>query len=335
MSATLKDIAKVTGVSIAAVSLVLNKKPIRISEEKRAEIIRTARELNYKTNQAARSLVTMQSDLLGLIVPDIENTYFSRLAKYLEKKCIENNKVLLILNSNELLSTDLRLLDILVSRQIDGIFICPSYESFQSPEFRDRLEHIGVPVVMVDRVYDDAAFSRVYFDNTQSAFAAVELLIRNGHEKIAIIAPPQNADTGYSRLEGYKQAHLAHGIPIDQSSIYFGDYSFQSGYNAGQEILKTDVTAVFSCNDGMTLGFLKALREAQLKIPEDISLISNDNIPEDFSFGISITTIVQNVNRLAEEAYSCLERTTSAKSTETRILRPELFIRGSIRSLKK
>ena len=334
MSTKLKDIAEITGVSITSVSKVLNNKPIRITPAKRKEIQAAAIRLNYKVNLAARTLVTKRSNLLGLIVPDIENAYFSRLAKNLQKISLENNNVLLILNSDERLKSDLLLLDLLISRQVDGIFICPSYESFQTAELRKKLQGISIPLIMVDRVYQDSGLCSVSFDNTSGAYEAVSLLIQKGHRKIAIIAPPENENTVYSRLGGYQKALADHLLPLDASYVFHGDYSYDSGYAAGMEILQTDATAVFSCNDMMTLGFLKALRETKKKIPGDISVISNDNISTDYTFGVPITTVIQNVALLARESFQSFQSLVDTGTISEKILKPILIERDSIMSMQ-
>lgn len=330
MKVTLKDIADATGVSITAVSKVLNRKPIRISDEKREEILETADRLDYRVNRAARALVTSESGLVGLIVPDIENPYFSRLAKHLEKRCLEEDRVLLILNSNEKLEMDLKLLDLLASRQVDGIFLCPSFEAFANDRLKRYIERLNIPLVLVDRVFKDLEVSQITFDNAAGAYRATAYLIDKGHQRIGIIAPPLSDGGENARLKGYLCAHEDHRLPIAKGAIARGDYGYNSGYTAGKELLKSEVTAVFSCNDRMTLGFLKALREARLNVPEDLSLISNDNIPDDYTFGLAITTIIQDVARLAEESYGAYRALVDSGEIRRTVLMPTLIERNSV-----
>ncbi len=330
MKVTLKDIADATGVSITAVSKVLNRKPIRISQEKREEILETADRLNYRVNRAARALVTKESGLIGLIVPDIENPYFSRLAKHLEKRCLEEDRVLLILNSNEKREMDLKLLDLLVSRQVDGIFLCPSFEAFTDDRLKKHIDRLSVPLVLVDRVFEDLDVGQVCFDNAAGAYKAARFLIDRGHRKIGIIAPPRSEQGENARLEGFTRALMEAGIPLDARYVQYGDYGYNSGYEAGKELLETDMTALFSCNDRMTLGFLKALREAKKSIPDDLSLISNDNIPDDYTFGLAITTVIQDVAVLAEETFETYRRLIGQDEISRTILTPTLIERDSV-----
>jgi len=330
MKTTLKDIADATGVSITAVSKVLNRKPIRISDEKREEILAVAKKMNYRANQAARALVTNRSGLIGLIVPDIENPYFSRLAKHLEKHCLEENSVLLILNSNEQADGDLRLLDVLDARQVDGIFFCPSFEAFGDPRINIKLSKLSAPLVFVDRALEDMDISKVIFDNEAGARKATAHLLARGHKKIGIIAPPPEKGASSSRLKGYTETLLEQGIEPNPRWIMYGDYGYNSGYEAGKALLSTDATAVFSCNDRMTLGFLKALREKGKNIPGDISLISNDNIPEDFTFGLAITTVIQDVILLADKAYEAYRSLVDERKITETVLIPTFIERDSV-----
>jgi LacI family transcriptional regulator len=330
MSIKLKDIAKIHDVSIATVSLVLNDKPIRISEEKRLQILETAKEMNYRANLAARTLVTKKSHILGLIVPDIENVFFSKLAKNLEEICLNNHYILLILISNDHLNSDLMLLDLLISRQVDGIFLCPSNEAFNSDLLTEKLKGITTPVILVDRVFRDSPLNKVYFDHQAGAYEAVTHLIAKGHQKIAIIAPPVETKLKNPRLAGYLHALEDHHLPVDENLIYHGDYKFKSGYQIAQKILQTDVTAVFSCNDMMTLGFLKAAQEKGIQIPRDISLVSYDNILDDFTFGVEVTSVVQDTALLAQESFKVYQKYIKSKKPKEMILKTEMINRDSV-----
>lgn len=333
MATKLKDIAKLTGVSIATVSLVLNNKPIRISPEKKQEIFDVATKMNYKANAAARTLVTKKSHVLGLIVPDLENIFFAKLAMSLEDVCLKNNYVLLILTSNDKLLYDTLLLDILISRQVDGIFLCPSNESLSSGEMINKLQSITTPLILVDRTFDALEINKVYFDNEAGAYGAVDHLIQKGHRKIAIIAPPSESKMGNSRLAGYIRCLEDHSIPVEDPYIFYGNYKFDSGYTLADEILQTDATAVFSCNDMMTLGFLRAVQNNKKHIPEDISVVSYDNILEEYIFGVEITSVIQDTKLLAEEAFRCFQKYIKTKKLCTRILTTTLKLKESVRQL--
>ena len=156
----MKDIAREVGVSVSAVSLVLNNRPCRISEEKKRQIFEVAKRRNYAPNQAARSLVTKRSRMLAVILPDIENLFFASLAKRIEDSCRRNGYMLLIVNSNDSYQEDKALLHSIVARGVDGIFLIVSNESCRQEreeELTRLLKGLPIPYVMVDRIFDQLA----------------------------------------------------------------------------------------------------------------------------------------------------------------------------------
>lgn len=337
MKVTIKDIAKEAKVSVTTVSLVLNHKPCRVAKETRDTIFAIANKYHYHANQSARSLVTKQSKLLGLIIPDIENIFFSSLSKNIEEYCRKHGYALMIMNTNDKVDDDLMLLELLVSRGVDGLFITVSNESFQRPkELQKALEALTIPYVMIDRFYPEINSNRVYFDNEKGAFLAVSHLIENGHRNIACIGGPETSKNGSSRLRGYIKAMEHFHCPVKQEYIEVGDYRYQSGYEAGQRLIKSDARAIFICNDMMTLGLIKCLNEHHLRIPEDYSIISYDNLLNPFMQGTEITSVDQNVEQLA--ITSCKVMLAHIEQEQLPYdnirLEPQLIVKNSVKCMK-
>lgn len=307
MKVTIKDIAKEAKVSVTTVSLVLNRKPCRVAQETRDTIFAIAKKYNYRVNQSARSLVTKQSKLLGLIIPDIENIFFSSLSKKIEEYCRKQGYAIMIMNTNDKKEDDILLLDLLVSRGVDGIFMTISNESFQEAQaLQNALSNLTIPYVLIDRFYPGMENSRVYFDNEMGVYLAIRHLVEHGHTRIACIGGPEHSKNGTSRVRGYQEAMKLFDCPIKKEYIELGDYRYQSGYEAGKKLIKTDATAIFVCNDMMTLGLIKCLNEHHLRIPEDYSIISYDNLLYPYMQGTEITSIDQNVETLALESCKVL-----------------------------
>lgn len=305
MKITIKDIAKEANVSASTVSLVLNNKPCRVSEQTRANIKEIAKKYNYKVNQTARSLVTRKSNILGLIIPDIENLFFSALCKRMEEYCRNKGYALIIVNSNDHKEDDCLLIDLLVSRGVDGFAIAVSNESFEDDEVRNKLETLSIPFVMIDRTYTNMDCNKVYFDNELGAYLAIEHLVRHGHRKIACIGLPSH--NGSSRVHGYRKAMAKFSLPVYEENILPGDYRFQGGYDCANNLVNRDITAVFVCNDMMTLGVMRSFQEHGIRVPNDISVISYDNTLHPFMLpGTQITSIEQNVEQLAITACDML-----------------------------
>ncbi len=336
MKITIKDIAREAGVSVAAVSLVLNQKDCRIADATKERIIDVAKRYNYTVNQQARSLVTKKSNVVGLIIPDIENIFFSSLSKKIEEYCRKKGYTIMIVNSDENSKVDIELLHLLVSRGVDGILYTPSngyYEDYEKIE--ECLSTLPIPYVMVDRYLDNIDCNKVYIDNIDGSLQAISMLVKSGHKKIGCIGYGDSKSITNSRVTGYKKAMKQFDLPVDDKYIYDGEYKYIGGYNAGKEIVNSDLTAVFICNDMMTLGFLKYLNECGKKVPDDYSIISYDNTLHNFVVSPSITTIDQDLGKLARNACRLLFKNISNKNIQSEVicLKPQLLINESVKKI--
>lgn len=330
MSITLKEIARLAGVSTSSVSLVLNDRPNRISEQTKALIKKIAEEEHYTPNVMARSLVTKRTKTLGLIIPDIENFFFSKLAKVLEMEARKKGYTLIIVNSNDSFRDDLLLMDLLVSRGVDGLFLVMSNEAYQhQTEMQEKLSHLSIPFVMIDRVMD-VPCSKVYFDNVTGAYLATKYLIEQGHSRISCICNTYISNNSLSRINGYKKAMDEHGFKIPKEYIIPANYRIEGGYEAAEQILKTDCTAIFVSNDMMTIGVLKKFMECGIRVPEDYMIVSYDNLLSDFLFGIRISSIDQDIHELGIRSWEVLRSSMkSGDKAEVQdiCLMPKLIVR--------
>jgi LacI family transcriptional regulator len=336
MNYTLKDIAKQANVSITAVSLVLNDKPCRISDEKKELIKQIAKENNYTPNINARSLVTKETKTFGLIIPDIENIFFSRLTKSIENYCRQNGYTLIIVNSNDEYEQDLYLIDLLLARGIDGLFITFSTSAYKhEEEVCAKLSELAIPYVLIDRFFNDFDCNKVYFDNTKGSYLATKHLIEQGHTKISCIVHSITSHNLSFRFDGYKKAMNEYGLEIKENYIIRGDYHFKSGYDAGDVVIKNNSTAVFVANDMMTLGLLKRLNEEGLKVPEDLSIVSYDNTLNDFIIDLQLTSIEQNIANLGKKASDVmLDIIQNKRSGFANIcLEPKLVVNNSVKNI--
>lgn len=329
MSITLKEIARIANVSPSSVSLVLNNKPNRISEQTRKLILKVARENHYQPNVAARSLVTKQTKTLGLLVPDIENIFFSKLAKVLEREVRKYGYTLIIVSSNDSYDEDMLLIDLLVARGIDGLFLDISNESYLYQDMLwGKLSKLPIPYVMVDRVIDSFECNQVYFDNVTGAYEGTMHLLQQGHRKIACICNTYLSNNSIARINGYKKAMEEYGIRVPNEYVIPANFRIEGGYEAGEQILGMDVTAIFSSNDMMTLGVLKKFAEAGVRIPEDYEIVSYDNLLSDYVFGISISSVHQDIQALGIRSWEVLRSSLEGcEKVKDIILDTKLIIR--------
>ena len=335
---TLKEIAREAGLSVSTVSLVLNDRPCRISEENRRRIKAIAAAKQYVPNQIARSLVTQRSKTLGLIVPNIESRFFSRLAKNLEQRCRARGFALFITTSDDLAVNDVELLSTLVNRGVEGLFIVMGNQTAGGEELPRRIAECPVPYVMVDRVLDDLACDKVLFDNELGGYMATRHLLEHGHRRIACIVNASRSNTGSHRLDGYRRALAEYGVPFDEALVFDSDYYIPDAYEAAAGLAATDATAVFASSDNIALGLLKRLYEQGCRVPRDYSVVSYDNSAADSLFEPALTAIDQDVAVLADEALALMLRRLESDAPGTvdpvvRLLEPRLVERDSVRAL--
>jgi LacI family transcriptional regulator len=329
MSITLKEIAKQANVSPSSVSLVLNNKPNRISEKTRELIKKIAQENQYTPNVAARSLVTRKTKTLGLIIPDIENLFFSKLAKTLEMEVRKDDYTLIIVNSNDNFYEDLLLIDLLISRGVDGLFLDISNEAYlHQEEMKEKLSQLPIPYVMIDRVFDSFDCNKVYFDNLTGSYLATKYLLEQGYRKISCICNTYISNNSLSRINGYKKAMVEYGVKIPKEYIIPENYRIEGGYDAGEQILETDCNAIFISNDMMTLGLMKKFIECGIRVPEDYMIVSYDNLLSDFLFGVKISSVDQDINELGIRAWMVMKNSLQEEMDNQDIcLMPKLIIR--------
>ena len=308
--ATLKDVAAEAGVSVTTVSLVLNRRPARVSAAKREAIAKAARRLNYVPNQNARSLVTRQSKLVALIVPDIENLFFAALAKCVEDECAAQGYSLIVANSDDSRVAEHDLMQRLASRGVDGVMLIPARESCadgSGAELEKDVRRTPCPVVLIDRLVRCGWCDAVGFDNYLGGRLAARYLLDEGHERIGVVTGG-TAETGADdRLRGFVDAVERAGETFDPSLCVEGDYRFDGGYRAADRIIDSGATAVFCCNDVMALGFRHRMAERGLHVPGDVRVIGYDNILKRFGLDWQMTTIEQSVTDLASACWRTLQ----------------------------
>ena len=238
--ATLKDVAAAAGVSVTTVSLVLNNRPARVSEEKRRVIADAAKKLNYVPNQSARSLVTKQSQLVALIVPDIENLFFAALAKCVEDECAAQGYSLIVANSDDSRESEQALLRRLTSRGVDGVLLIPARESCAAgagAALREDVERVTCPVVLIDRLTQCGWCDAVGFDNYLGGRLAAQYLLEGGHKRIGIVTGDVAESSAADRRRGFVDAIEQAGERFDPALCVSGDYRFDGGYHAADQII--------------------------------------------------------------------------------------------------
>jgi LacI family transcriptional regulator len=333
-SITIKDVAQKAGVSVSTVSRVLNGYS-NVNEETRLLVQQAIEDLGYRPNELAKGLRSQKTNTLGLVVNNILNPIYSIMAQAIESVAIQNGFNLFLCNSGLDPKQEALYLETLWNKRIDGLFISPTGTNIQMlQKFLDA----NIPVVQIDRKIESLKADAVLTNNEMSSFQAVEHLIQRGYRKIAIIVGMQTVTTGVNRLKGYFEALTHHDIPIESAYVKIGDFTEASGYKLMSELAAMDDApeAVFVGNNLMAKGAVMFLREAKLRIPDDIGFMMFDNPDWSELYSPPITVVHQPYDEIALKAAGLMMRRIAdggrAKQYETIVLDNQIVVRQSLRS---
>ncbi len=298
---TIQDVARHAGVSRQTVSRVLNNKG-EVRPETRERVLAAIEELNYRPNAVARSMVSGHTCTLGCISPSLTDFTF---ASIIEGAQAEARRLgYFILTGSAPTEGEVEsLLEEFLHRQVDGLMVFNPYADGRSRYLLPLIEN-GTPVVYLGNTPRGEPVSSVRCDDRDGGFQATRYLLELGHAAIATITGPPNEECVGDRLNGYRRALEENGLSVDNRRVVSGDWSALSGYRATRSLLEAGVTftAVFAQNDQMAIGTIRALREAGLQVPRDVSVIGFDDIPLASYFDPPLTTLRQPMTELGEQA---------------------------------
>jgi len=339
MAVTLNDIASRAGVSVSTVSRVLNNKggKYRISQSKQDLIFSIAEQMNYIPNQLARGLRLKKTHAIGLVVPDISNPFFAHVTRIIQTESYKLGYTLIVCNTDENQDKEIEQISLLRSKGVDGFIIMPV--GLTNGHIKELL-HDKVPLVLLDRCFDDISTNSVIVDNFVGAYKAVEYIVKKGHRHIAIIQGLPNTSTNTMRVNGYKKALLDNKIVVNKHFIVGKDFRIENGYIGTKYLLNLNhsPTAIFCTSDLITLGALKAIYEEKYRIPEDISIVSFDDIDFGPFLKAPMTVVEQPRHMMGVMAVKLLMEDIRLKSNNEKnriVLKPHLVIRNSVYTLSQ
>ncbi len=332
---TIADVARSAGVSPVTVSRVINGAP-NVRASTRAAVEQAIADLHYVPSVVARSLRSKRTYALALVVPDITNPFWTTVARGVEDAAQNGNYSVLLCNTDENPAKQHRYLDMIVSQRVDGVIIAPYDSDAQSLV---RLRERNIPTVVIDRRINGWNVDTVYCDSIASACALARHLIGLGHTRIALITGPKGASTAEDRLDGYCHALDEAGLTIDPTLIKRGEYRAESGFSLMEELLNSSnpPTAVVTANNLIAIGAFETIRLHKLSVPQDIALVTFDDLPDISRFFPFFTVISQPAYEMGQEAARLLlERLDAGNLLETRciILPTRLVARVSCGRMK-
>ncbi|MCX8022801.1 MAG: LacI family transcriptional regulator [Syntrophorhabdaceae bacterium] len=331
--ANIIDVAQKAGVSIATVSRVVNNSRHKVNQATKEKVLAAIKELDYRPNALAKGLLMKKTMTAGIIIPDISNPYYAEIVRGIQDIADVHGYGIMLLNTDRNKERIIKHILFLREKSADGIIF--SGGTIDEEEVLSALGELKERVVVIGRHNVD--FPVIAIDNVGGASKATKHLIDLGHRRIGYISGPNNSTTAKERFEGYKTALTQAGYRVDRTLIKNGDLTPSSGYLIAKELIyEKKATAIFTANDQMAIGAIRAAKDLGLRIPEDVAIVGFDNIPITSFIDPPLTTIEIPMYQVGIAAMEMLVNIISEKNSERmRWFSTNLIIRGSTENGKK
>lgn len=336
---TITELAETAGVSISTVSRVINQKA-HVSDATRRRVEAAIADLNFQPDPSAQGLRGMPTRLIALIIPDILNVYYTALSKEIERKLQQRGYTLLLGVTQDQSDLMRNTLEKCARIHVDGLIYVPPPSRETSPYVRS-LASTGLPILEVNRRREEDLLFGVEADNFGAMTQALDHLYQLGHRQIALIVGSPDTSTGEKRLEGYRYFMSKQGLPHDPALIKVGEFSKAFGHSAARELLdhkeEHPFTAIFATSNRLLMGVMQVLRERDVAVPEDLSVIAMDDAEWLEAFSPAITTVDVAIEEMAALTVDLLlrqiEQGSSEEAPRTYTLSTLLRVRNSCREI--
>ena len=301
---TVSDVARRAGVSTMTVSRVINDSGA-VSPETRARVSGAILELGYMPNVLARQLRSMRTRTIALVVTDIRNPFFTTIASGVEDTARARGYAVMFCSTYDSEVDESEYVRVLIQRRVDGVLLVPACGGGSSVQL---LQKHGLPTVVLDRHLVAANVDEVRADSKGGAYEGVRHLVELGHRQIAILSGPQGVSTSTDRVAGYLEALMEASIAGDRGQTLFGEFTEASGYAMARQVIEADPrpTAIFAANNFIAFGAMRAIREAGLGVPNDISVVAFDDLPPEWVFDPMLTVVTQPAYEIGTKAAELL-----------------------------
>ncbi len=330
----ISDIAKKTGLSTTTVSRVLNGKAeqYRIGKKSQKKIEEVAKKLNYVPNHQAANLRSGKSGTIALIIPSLKNPYFASIASKINAEIRKYGYITIIGDSDENADIEEMQLQQFISRNIEGLIIAPCGKNYEQIE---KIFNRGLPIVCIDRYFENLDIPYVATDNFDGAYNATKHLVDNGHTNITCIQGVQNSTPNRMRVKGFTDA--LNNFNITNYNIVGDDFTVQNGYLETKLLLQQNIrpTAIFALSNTIAMGAIRAMKEENVKIPDDISLITFDDHPFLDYLATPLSCIAQPVKDISKMAVKFLFARINKEESQIDqvLLKPSFKFKESIRRI--
>lgn len=330
---TIDDVANEASVSRATAGRVIGGYG-SVSEKSRQRVLEAVEKLNYRPNTIAQSLRNNRTKTIAVVLGNIKNHYCNNFVYAVEKEANKHGYTVLICNTNENEQNEVRQMQGILSRQVDGVILVSTYHNDESiPEEYKNIYNNNVPMILADREIKGLDIDVIMSNNEESSYNAAKYLLSFGHKKIGVIGS-YSYSTVRDRIAGYKRALTDAGIEVDDSLIMLDNYAeVRAGENIFYELISrhNDVSALYVLNDTLNSSVLVGLKKKGLKIPDDISVLAWDDV--DVNELMNITTVVQPIEEIGKKSvrqlFDFIKNPENHRTGKKIILNTELVIRES------
>jgi LacI family transcriptional regulator len=328
---TIQDVAERAGVSISTVSRVVNQ-TVAV-EPATAERVRTAiAALGYRPNLLARSFRRQVTQTIGLLVPDNSNPFFAEVARVIEDAGFAEGYSVILCNSDLSPAKQAAYVDVLLAKRVDGLILISTgliASEDGADEAIDRIVAAGVPCVVVDRDLGERPIDQVLVDNHQGGYRAGRYLTELGHRRVACVVGPSDLTPSAGRIAGFRQALADAGLDLPPEAVVRGNGRHDGGRAAVGELLRRGVafTAVFAFNDVMAVGAIGALQRAGRRVPDDVSVVGFDDVPQAAAIFPAVTTVAQPIAEMGRLGVRLLlDRIARPAAPVSRVILPTALV---------
>ena len=308
---TLKEVAAELGVSTMTVSRAINNRP-NVDEQTKKKIMEVVTRMGYTPNLVAKSLISSKTYTIGVVIPEISHSFFPEVVKGIEEVANSHNYQIFLTNTSDSFEKEKAVIEALRAKRVDGILISTSLTN-NDYSFYKRLVESGLPMVFFDRCISDVGISCIGVNDKSASRQITEHLIHKGYKRIGYLSGPKQLSIGKDRFEGFMEAMLLHNLPVDENLIIENGFNEKGGYHAMNKLLELPVSqrprAVVAVNDPVAFGAMDAIREAGLRIPEDIAIVGFTNDIRASLVNPPLTTVHQPAFEVGKKAASKIIKT--------------------------
>ncbi len=312
---TIRDVAKHAGVAPITVSRVINNADY-VSQEIRERVQRSIAELNYVPNALGPSLRSKRTQILALILSDITNPFWTTVTRGVEDACSANGYYVILCNTDESQIKLDQYVSVMLRKQVDGFLLVPVQ---RSTDMIRKIQLQEIPVIVLDRTVTGVEVDIVRCDSGEGAYQVTGHLLKQGHQNIAILSGPPEISTAVDRVEGYRRAMAEAGMAANEDNIFWGNFEHETGYEGTKRLLRMmpRPTALVAGNNFIAIGAMRALVEANVRVPQDMALVSFDDFPPGLTVEPFFTGVVQPAYQMGYKATELLLSRIAGKAPDT------------------